>query len=190
MIAPPKRALGKGLSVLFGDNEHIKSEKNNNINELIGAIAEINIDKVVPSPCQPRIQFDTEALEELAASIKELSIVQPITVSKKSDKDIYVVISGEQGLKASKLVGLQTIPAYIYTATDQNMLKMALVENIQRGKLDAIGIALSCQRLVDECSLTQEAMSKRVGKKRSAITNYSQLLKLQSIYASRSYATA
>jgi len=182
MATPKRKALGKGLSALLrDDNEDIKSAKDENADKLVGAIAEIDIDKVVPNPFQPRIQFDAEALEELSVSIRELGIIQPITVRKNSGDGNYTIISGERRFRASKLAGLETIPAYIRLADDQNMLEMALVENIQREELDAIEIALSYQRLIEECDLTQEAMSERVGKKRSTITNYLRLLKLQPI---------
>ncbi len=181
MAAPKRKALGKGLSALLRDDEDIKSARDENADKIVGAIAEIEIDKIVPNPFQPRIQFDAEALEELSVSIRELGIIQPITVRKNPNDDKFTIISGERRFRASKLAGLEAIPAYIRLADDQSMLEMALVENIQREELDAIEIALSYQRLIDECDLTQEAMSERVGKKRSTITNYLRLLKLQPI---------
>jgi len=170
--ATKKQALGRGLSALLKDPT--TTEK------IVGSIVEINIDSIEVNPYQPRFHFDSEALQELANSIKELGIVQPITV-RKMDGDKFQLVSGERRFRASKLIGNTTIPAYIRLANDQEMLEMALVENIQRKDLDPIEVALSYQRLIDEINLTQEEMSKRVGKKRSTISNYLRLLKLDPI---------
>jgi ParB family chromosome partitioning protein len=169
--ATKKQALGRGLSALLKDPTTDK---------LIGSIVEIHLDSIEVNPYQPRFHFDSEALQELANSIKELGIVQPITV-RKLEENKYQLVSGERRFRASKLIENKTIPAYIRTANDQEMLEMALVENIQRKDLDPIEVALSYQRLIDEINLTQEEMSKRVGKKRSTISNYLRLLKLDPI---------
>jgi ParB family transcriptional regulator, chromosome partitioning protein len=166
-----KNALGRGLSALI-DGADTYSNK-----EVGSSINEIEISKIVANPFQPRTKFDEEALNELAASIKEIGIIQPITLRKIEDGQ-YQIIAGERRFRASKIAGLTSIPAYIRTADDEGMLEMALVENIQREDLDAIEIALSYQRLIDECKLTQETLSDRVGKKRSTVTNYLRLLKL------------
>ena len=142
-----------------------------------GSIAEIEVSKIEANPFQPRTKFEEQALAELAQSIKELGIIQPVTV-RKLGYDKYQLISGERRFRASQLAGLTQIPAYIRIANDQSMLEMALVENIQRSNLDAIEVAISYQRLIDECSLTQEELSTRVGKQRSTISNYLRLLKL------------
>ena len=142
-----------------------------------GAINEIPLDQIQVNPFQPRIHFDRESLEELAESIKIQGIIQPITVRKLSAEE-YQLISGERRFQASKLAGLESIPAYIRTADDQQMLEMALIENIQRENLDAIEIALSYQRLLDECDLKQEQLGERVGKNRTTVNNYLRLLKL------------
>lgn len=143
----------------------------------VGAMNEIRLDQIQVNPFQPRIHFDRTALEELADSIKVQGIIQPITVRKLSDSE-YQLISGERRFQASKLAGLETIPAYIRTADDQQMLEMALIENIQRENLDAIEIALSYQRLLEECDLKQEQLGERVGKNRTTVNNYLRLLKL------------
>ncbi|MFM2230094.1 MAG: Stage 0 sporulation protein [Bacteroidota bacterium] len=179
--AVKKQALGRGLSALLKDPENdIRSAEDKNADQLIGNILEIDIDSVEINPFQPRSNFNEEALQELATSIRELGVIQPITVRKLAFNK-YQLISGERRLRASKLVGLTTIPAYIRIANDNESLVMALVENIQRHDLDPIEIALSYQRLIDEIQLTQEQMSERVGKKRSTITNYLRLLKLDPI---------
>lgn len=179
MTAKKKQALGKGLSALLKDPaQDVSSAKDTRAPEVVGSIAEIDIDSIEVNPFQPRTHFDKEALEDLSQSIKELGIVQPITVRKVGFNE-YQLISGERRFRASKLAGLTAIPAYIRLADDQTMLEMALVENIQRQDLDAIEVALSYKRLIEECDLTQEQMSERVGKKRSTITNYLRLLKLQ-----------
>lgn len=179
MTAKKKQALGKGLSALLKDPAHdVSSAKDKGAEEVIGGIGEIEIANIEVNPFQPRTHFDKDALEDLATSIKELGIVQPITVRKVGFNE-FQLISGERRFRASKLAGLKTIPAYIRIADDQSMLEMALVENIQRQDLDAIEIALSYKRLIEECDLTQEQMSDRVGKQRSTVTNYLRLLKLQ-----------
>ena len=179
--AVKKQALGRGLSALLKDPDNdIKSVDDKNADKVVGNIIELDIDSIDFNPFQPRTNFNEEALQELATSIKELGVIQPITV-RKLDFNNYQLISGERRLRASKLIGLQTIPAYIRIANDNESLVMALVENIQRHDLDPIEIALSYQRLIEEIQLTQEQMSERVGKKRSTITNYLRLLKLDPI---------
>jgi len=176
-----KQALGRGLSALLKDPDNdIKSIDDKNADKVVGNILEVDIESIEINPFQPRSNFNEEALKELASSIKELGVIQPITV-RKLDFNKYQLISGERRLRASKLVGMTTIPAYIRIANDNESLVMALVENIQRHDLDPIEIALSYQRLIDEIQLTQEQMSERVGKKRSTITNYLRLLKLDPI---------
>lgn len=170
--------MGKGLAALLKDNADISSAQEKDADKILGSIAEIPLKDIAANPDQPRTIFDKEALEELASSIKELGIVQPITVRRMEDRS-FQIISGERRFRAAQMAGLEAIPAYIRLADDQTVLEMALVENIQREELDPIEIALSYQRLIDECDLTQEAMSDRVGKKRSTITNYLRLLKLQ-----------
>lgn len=176
-----KQALGRGLSALLKDPENdIKSASDKNADKVVGNIIELEIDAIEINPFQPRSNFNEESLKELAISIKELGVIQPITV-RKLDFNKYQLISGERRLRASTLVGLTTVPAYIRIANDNESLVMALVENIQRHDLDPIEIALSYQRLMDEIQLTQEQMSDRVGKKRSTIANYLRLLKLDPI---------
>ena len=164
-----KNVLGRGLGALIDGADYYK--------ESSSPINEIEISKIIANPFQPRTKFDEETLNELAASIKEFGIIQPITL-RKIDENQYQIIAGERRFRASKIAGLASIPAYVRTADDEGMLEMALVENIQREDLDAIEIALSYQRLIDECKLTQENLSDRVGKKRSTVTNYLRLLKL------------
>tara|TARA_R110000868_G_scaffold21614_11_gene89581 strand:- start:12745 stop:13671 length:927 start_codon:yes stop_codon:yes gene_type:complete len=176
-----KQALGRGLSALLKDPENdIQSATDKNADKVVGNIVELDLDAIDVNPFQPRSNFNDEALQELASSIKELGVIQPITV-RKLDFNKYQLVSGERRYRASKLIGLETIPAYIRIANDQESLEMALVENIQRQDLDPIEIALSYQRLIDEIQLTQEKMSERVGKKRSTITNYLRLLRLDPI---------
>ena len=176
-----KQALGRGLSALLKDPDNdIKSVEDKNADKVVGNILEVDLDSIEINPFQPRTNFNEESIKELATSIKELGVIQPITVRKLAFNK-YQLISGERRLRASKLVGLQTVPAYIRIANDNESLVMALVENIQRHDLDPIEIALSYQRLIDEIQLTQEQMSERVGKKRSTITNYLRLLKLDPI---------
>ena len=179
--ATKKQALGRGLSALLNDpSNDIQSVQDKNADKVIGNIVELDLDFVEVNPFQPRTNFSEESLRELASSIKELGIIQPITV-RKLGLNKYQLVSGERRFRASKLLGLETMPAYVRIANDQESLEMALVENIQRQDLDPIEIALSYQRLIDEINLTQEQMSERVGKKRSTIANYLRLLKLDPI---------
>lgn len=178
--ATKKQALGRGLSAILKDTSDINSADDKNANKLVGNIVEIDVDSIAVNPYQPRTYFDEEALRELASSIKELGVIQPITV-RKMDGNTFQLVSGERRFRASKLIGNKTIPAYIRLANDQEMLEMALVENIQRKNLDPIEVALSYQRLIDDINLTQEELSTRVGKKRSTVTNYLRLLKLDPI---------
>ena len=179
--AKKKQALGRGLSALLNDPEKdIKSVEDKDADKVVGSIVELNLEHIEVNPFQPRSSFNEEHLEELASSIRELGVIQPITV-RKIERNHYQLVSGERRYRASKLAGLQSIPAYIRIANDQEALEMALVENIQRQDLDPIEIALSYQRLINEINLTQEQMSTRVGKKRSTITNYMRLLKLDPI---------
>lgn len=188
-MGKPQRGLGKGLSALL-DGANIDVEKMRKpvgyINkEVVGStepqdtadILRIPIDMIEPNPFQPRMSFDKEALEELAESIRTFGLIQPVTVRKKS-ADRYQIISGERRFKACRMAGMEMIPAYIRDANDQGMLEMAIVENIQRENLDPIEVAMSYQRLIEECMLTQEQMAERVGKKRASVTNYLRLLKL------------
>ncbi len=179
--ATKKQALGRGLSALLKDPENdIKSAEDKNADKLVGHIVELELSSIEVNPFQPRTSFNEDQLKELASSINELGVIQPITV-RKLDFGKYQLVSGERRYRASKLVGLQTIPAYIRIANDQESLEMALVENIQRQDLDPIEIALSYQRLIDEIQLTQEQLSDRIGKNRSTIANYLRLLKLDPI---------
>jgi ParB family chromosome partitioning protein len=173
-----RNALGKGLSALLENaNTDITNTKWEGEGKVVGAVASILISKIETNPFQPRTNFEEQALNELAASIKEHGIIQPITV-RKLGYDKYQLISGERRFRASQLAGLTSIPVYIRIANDQAMLEMALVENIQRENLDSIEVAISYKRLIDECSLTQEQLSQKVSKQRSTITNYLRLLKL------------
>lgn len=167
-----RNALGRGLSALIDDS--------NMIQEHSPVSNEILITEIEANPFQPRVHFDEEALNELAASIKELGIIQPITLRKLGDRR-FQIIAGERRFRAAKIAGLTMIPAFIRQAGDEAMLELALVENIQREDLDAIEVALSYQRLMEECKLTQESLSDRVGKKRSTISNYLRLLRLPAI---------
>jgi ParB family chromosome partitioning protein len=174
-----KPALGRGLSALLENSDTDVSSKSfaENASEILGSIAQISLSEIEANPFQPRTNFEEDSLKELASSIKELGIIQPVTVRKTGYKR-YQLISGERRFRASKLAMVSSIPAYVRVANDQELLEMALVENIQRESLDAIEISISFQRLIEECNLTQEKMSERVGKKRSTITNYLRLLKL------------
>jgi ParB family chromosome partitioning protein len=166
-----KNALGRGLGALIdGVEKEVLDRK-------VEANLEISIDSIDANPFQPRTRFDEQALEELASSIKELGIVQPLTV-RESAHGRYQLIAGERRLRAARIAGLTHVPAYVRTADDQAMLELALVENIQREDLDAVEIAISYQRLIEECRLTQEQLSDRVGKQRSTVANYLRLLKL------------
>lgn len=179
--ATKKQALGRGLSALLKDPENdIQSATDKNADKVVGNIIELDLEDIEVNPFQPRSNFNDETLQELATSVRELGVIQPITV-RKLGFNKYQLVSGERRYRASKLVGLETIPAYIRIANDQESLEMALVENIQRQDLDPIEIALSYQRLIDEINLTQEKLSDRVGKKRSTIANYLRLLKLDPI---------
>ncbi len=176
-----KQALGRGLSALLKDPENdIRSAQDKGADKVVGNIIELEIDRIEVNPFQPRTNFNEENIRELASSIRELGVIQPVTV-RKTDFNQYQLVSGERRLRASKVAGLTHIPAYVRIANDQESLEMALVENIQRQDLDPIEIALSYQRLIEEINLTQEQMSERVGKKRSTITNYLRLLKLDPI---------
>jgi len=187
-MSKQQRGLGKGLSALLGDPElsnirkpvgYVNKEIANgdNTSQPSADILRIPVDMIDPNPYQPRMNFDQEALDELADSIRTLGLIQPITVRKIADGR-YQIISGERRFRASRLAGMTMIPAYIRDANDQGMLEMAIVENIQRENLDPIEVAMSYQRLIDECNLTQEQMAFRVGKKRVTVTNSLRLLKL------------
>ncbi len=179
--ATKKQALGRGLSALLNDpSNDIQSADDKNADKVVGQIVELEIDRIEVNPFQPRTQFNEETLRELASSIKELGVIQPITV-RKIGFNKYQLVSGERRHRASKMIGLNTIPAYVRIANDQETLEMALVENIQRQDLDPIEIALSYQRLISDINLTQEQLSERVGKNRSTIANYLRLLKLDPI---------
>lgn len=173
-----KPALGRGLGALLQSADtDITSKSNEEIPSIVGAVSTLPIENIEANPFQPRTQFEKEALLELSDSIKELGIIQPVTV-RKLGYGKYQLISGERRFRASQIAGLTEIPAFIRIANDQEMLEMALVENIQRENLDAIEVAFSYQKLIEECNLTQEKMSERVGKKRSTVANYLRLLKL------------
>lgn len=167
----PQKGLGRGLDAIFGSDAVDARLKP------MSRMAEIDIAEIIPNPTQPRTQFDEEALDELADSIRQLGIIQPVTV-KKADGGKYIIISGERRWRAAQRADLKTLPAYIREVDDENLHAMALVENIQRQDLNAIEIALGMQRLIDECHLTQDALSEKVGKKRSSVSNYLRLLKL------------
>jgi ParB family chromosome partitioning protein len=176
-----KQALGRGLSAILNDpTRDINSAQDQNAEQIIGTMIEIPIESISANPHQPRTNFKEESLRELGLSIKELGIIQPITV-RKTGFNAYELVSGERRFRAAKSIGLTTLPAYIRIANDQESLEMALVENIQRQDLDPIEIALSYQRLLEEIQLTQNQLSDRVGKKRSTVTNYLRLLKLDPI---------
>ena len=173
-----KRVLGRGLSAILNDDDNKRFENINNSSSL----NEIEINKISLNPNQPRTNFDQKSLDQLASSISELGLIQPITVQQSSEE--FILISGERRLRAFKLLNLKSIPAYVRTANDQTSLEMALVENIQRRDLDPIEIAISYQRLTEELNISHDEMSKRVGKDRSTITNYIRLLKLDPIIQS------
>ncbi|MES2268291.1 MAG: ParB/RepB/Spo0J family partition protein [Bacteroidota bacterium] len=188
MSTEKRNALGKGLSALLNDSPNVNQNKNSYSNpskpanpvsetDSLGSVNEIRIGEIEVNPFQPRTEFDEQALADLSASIKLQGLIQPITVRKVSAHS-YQLISGERRLRASKMAGLTQIPAYVRTANDQQMLEMALIENIQRENLNAIEVALSFQRMIDECSLKQEELGDRVSKNRSTVTNYLRLLKL------------
>ena len=176
-----KKVLGRGLSALLNDNNHnIESIGDNNAELIVGSIIDLTIEKISNNPFQPRTNFNEESIKELSTSIKQLGVIQPVTVRKiKGNK--YQLVSGERRLRASELAGLKTIPSYVRLADDRESLEMALVENIQRQDLDPIEIGLSYERLINEIKLTQDQLSERIGKKRSTISNYMRLLKLDPI---------
>ena len=174
--ANKRQVLGRGLSALLDDSTSLTPSNES----VVGNVVELTLDQIEANPFQPRTNFNQEAIEDLAKSIQALGVIQPITV-RKTDSETFQLVSGERRLRAAKSVGLSTIPSFIRTADDQESLEMALVENIQREDLDPIEVALSYQRLIDEIELTQEELSERVGKKRSTITNYIRLLRLDPI---------
>ena len=176
MAKTKKEELGKGIRALLGNTEPVKKRSTAEGREN-DSISEVALDQIEINPFQPRNEFDQQALEELAESITTFGLIQPVTL-RKLDGQRYQLISGERRFRASTLAGLKRIPAYVRTANDQEMLEMALVENIQRLDLNAIEVAISLQRLIDECDLTHEALSDRIGKNRSTVTNYIRLLKL------------
>ena len=187
-MSKPQRGLGKGLSALLGETgnlDQLRSPVGYVNKDVVGTkdpqdtadVLRIPVDMIEPNPFQPRMSFDQDALQELAVSIKTFGLIQPITVRKKS-ADRYQIISGECRFKACRIAGMDMVPAYIRDANDQGMLEMAIVENIQRENLDPIEVAMSYQRLIEECNLTQEQMADRVGKKRASVTNYLRLLRL------------
>ena len=172
-----KRGLGRGLDAILQSPETDITSSDISGNYVAGAVAELNIDFIEANPFQPRTDFDETALNELAESIKIQGVIQPVTV-RKMGRDKYQLISGERRLRASKMAGLKTIPVFIRVANDEQMLEMALIENTHREGLNAIEIALSYQRLIEECNITQEQLSEKVGKDRSTVTNFLRLLKL------------
>lgn len=187
MSAEKRNALGRGLSALLNDSESVNQNQNNNtqknnisLNPEInspGSINEIKLSEIEVNPFQPRTDFDQEALQELADSIKVQGIIQPITV-RRLNANSYQLISGERRFRASKIAGLTQIPAYVRSANDQQMLEMALIENIQRENLNSIEVAISLQRMIEECNLKQDELGERVSKNRSTVSNYLRLLKL------------
>ena len=189
MSTKEPRGLGRGLGAILGDSAgldqlrkpvgYVNKEivSNRTRTEGNADVVRIPAGLIEPNPFQPRMSFDTEALEELTSSIRTLGLIQPITV-RKTDEGKYQIISGERRFRACKAAGMDFIPAYIRTASDQGMLEMAIVENIQREDLDPIEVALGYRRLIEECNLTQEQMAGRIGKKRASVTNYLRLLKL------------
>lgn len=188
-MSKQQRGLGRGLGALLGDAdlsqirkpvEYVHKSVVSSDTDTDRGSADIMLipaDMIEPNPFQPRMSFDSEALEELAESIRSLGLIQPVTVRKKSS-DRYQIISGERRFRACRMVGMEEIPAYIRDANDQGMLEMAIVENIQREDLDPIEVAMSYDRLIEECHLTHEQMAIRVGKKRASVTNYLRLLHL------------
>ena len=178
-MSTKRNALGKGLSALLDNAETDITTRNDGsvLHPGVGNVSAIPVNQIETNPFQPRTDFDQAALEELAASINEQGIIQPITV-RKLGYDKYQIISGERRFRASKLAGLEAIPAYVRVANDQSMLEMALVENLQRNDLNAVEIGVSFKRLIEECNLTQEELSDKIGMNRSTVTNYIRLLKL------------
>ncbi|HWZ15636.1 MAG TPA: ParB/RepB/Spo0J family partition protein [Mucilaginibacter sp.] len=181
MTTEKRNALGRGLSALLNDSENVYTNKGNlsQGTEIagMGSVNDIKLSEIEVNPFQPRTDFDEQALSELADSIKLQGLIQPITV-RRLNAHSYQLISGERRFRASKLAGLTQVPAYVRTANDQQMLEMALIENIQRENLNAIEVAISFQRMIEECSLKQEELGERVSKNRSTVTNYLRLLKL------------
>lgn len=171
-----KRPMGRGLSAILNTEFKNNVTKTEGTKDIVGNIIDIPLEKIIPNKSQPRSYFGDQALSELAQSIESLGIIQPITVKKHDDK--FLIISGERRFRASKIVGLKTIPAYVRLADDKELLEMALVENIQREDLNAIEVALTYQRFLEELEMTQEQLSQRIGKERSTITNAIRLLKL------------
>ena len=169
MTSPKKMALGRGLDALIS-TDLVKTQGSSSINE-------VPLDQIHANPDQPRRDFDQESLEELAESLREIGIIQPITLRKMSEGD-YQIIAGERRFRAAGIAGLKTIPAYIRTADDENVMAMALIENIQREDLNSMEVALACQNLLEVYDMTQEQLSARIGKKRATIANYIRLLKL------------
>jgi ParB family transcriptional regulator, chromosome partitioning protein len=167
-----RSALGRGLGALIDDADKVK--------EQISGVADVELSRIVANPYQPRTNFDQEALEELAVSIREIGLIQPITL-RRTDDNKYQIIAGERRFRAAQIAGLTRIPAFIRDVDNDSMLEMALVENIQREDLNPVEIGLSYQRLIEECNLTQENLSARLGKKRSTVANYLRLLKLPAI---------
>jgi len=191
MSADKRNALGRGLGALLDDSVHVNAvsaKKNQPTTDQqetaeLKSVNAVKISEIEVNPFQPRTEFDEQALQELADSISTQGLIQPVTVRKMGPRS-YQLISGERRLRASKLAGLTEIPAYVRTANDQQMLEMALIENIQRENLNAIEMALSFQRMIDECHLKQEELGDRVSKNRSTVTNYLRLLKLPSVVQS------
>ncbi len=169
-MSKKERRVGRGLEALMNANEVTIQGSS--------SIKDIEIENIIPNPNQPRTNFDDEALAELATSIKELGVISPITLRKNKGENTYMIIAGERRYRASKSLGLKTIPAYVRTASDDQVMEMALIENIQREDLNAIEIALTFYRLMEEYNMTQEKLSERVGKKRATISNYLRLLQL------------
>ncbi len=173
-----KLEIGKGLRALISDIDNIDiDKKTETVKQLASSIAEISLEQIEVNPMQPRTDFDPQALQELSDSIKEHGLIQPITV-RSMGGDRFQLISGERRFRASKMAGLAAVPAYIRIADDQAMLEMAIIENIQRQDLNALEVALGYQRLIDECQLTHDQLSKRLGKNRTSVTNHLRLLKL------------
>lgn len=178
MAKAKKKEIGLGIRALLTNfDEQVEENQEMVVKELAHSVAMIPVGQIEVNPFQPRIEFDEDALNELAASLKTHGLIQPLTVRRLGHEQ-YQLISGERRLRASKKAGLDEVPAYVRIANDQEMLEMALVENIQRQDLNAIEVAITYQRLIDECDLTHENLSERVGKKRSSVTNYLRLLKL------------
>lgn len=176
MATPKRPALGRGLSALLNDNAAVTAQ-DPGARDVVSSIFEVALNQIQANPKQPRTQFEPGPLEELAESIRQLGIIQPITV-RRIEADRFEIISGERRFRAAQLAGLDRVPVFVRLADDQQMLEMALVENIQRRDLDPMEVAFSYQRLMDECSLTQQQVSERVGKQRSTVANFLGLLKL------------